>query len=232
MSTQNESDWDSESYPIKEVDTERCIEKLKLIGEVRSYSKGAVVSQSGAKDPICFVVLEGSITAQVMTEDGKENQYISHRAGQALLEAQCFCEWVEVAEFSAAEHTKVLVLKRPELLAAIEKDPELSLFFIGTLSMKFRWYVEHCRNLCMFSAMRRLCDLLLEMAKSYGEIKGGNTILKKKISQEDMAKQLHVNRLTILRCMKELRDYGMVGTENGYYSFPDLNALKKFGNES
>jgi len=230
--THNDNDWDPEAYPIKEVDPKRCIEKLKLIGEIRSFPKGAVISESGTVGEGCFIVLEGIVKAQVITEDGTENQYINHKAGYALLEAQCFCEWTEVANFYTAESTKVLYLKRANLMAAIGKDPELALFFIGTLSVKFRWYIEHCRSLSMFGAMHRFCDLLIEMANSYGESKGDKIRLKKKISQEELAKQLHVNRLTIIRCMKELRDKGLVGTEDGYLSFPDLGALKKFRNEA
>ena len=172
------------------------------------------------------------MTAQVITEDGIENQYINHKSGNVLLEAQCFCEWIETATFYAAENTELLQLKRSDLIAAMERDFELALFFIGTLSMKFRWYVEHCRSLSMFSAIHRFCDLLEEMAESYGEKKDGKIKLRKKISQEELAKQLHVNRLTIIRCMKELRDHELLETEEGYISIPDLDALKNFRKEA
>ena len=224
--------WDPDAYPIKEVDPQRCIEKLKKIGAVRSFPKGAVISESGAVGKGCFIVLEGLVYAQVITADGSENQYINHKAGNIVLEAQCFCEWTEIANFITAEKTEVLYLRRADLLAAMEKDFELALFFIGTLSMKFRWYIEHCRNLSMFGALHRFCDLLIEIANSYGEEKGDKIKLRKKISQEELAKQLHVNRLTIIRCMKELRDKGLVGTEDGYLCFPDLGALKQFRNET
>jgi len=231
MFSYNDRDWDPEAFPIKEADPKRCIEKLKLIGEVRSFSKGSIVSKSGEGGEGCFVVLEGAVTAQVITEDGIENQYINHKKGYILLEAQCFCEWTEVADFYASEDTETLFIKRADLMGAIEKDSELALYFIGSLSMKFRWYVEHCRNLSIYGAMHRLCTLLVEMAASYGEDKGDRIKLKKKIIQEDLAKQLHVNRLTIIRCMKELRDKGLIGTEDGHLTIPDLNALKEFRNE-
>ena len=228
---QGDGGWDHDVHPIKEVDPERCIEKLKQIGEIRSFPKGTEISKYGAEGEGCFIVLEGLVKAQVITEDGTENQYINHKAGYAVLEAQCFCEWGEVANFYTAEPTTVIFLKRVNLLAAMEKDFELSLFFIGTISSKFRWYIEHCRSLSMFGAMHRFCDLLIEMANSYGEAHDDKIRLKKRISQEELAKQLHVNRLTVMRCMKELRDKGLVETEDGFISFSDLAALYKFKDE-
>jgi len=228
---QGGSDWDPDKHPIKEVDHGRCIEKLKQIGEIRSFPKGTEISKYGAAGEGCFIVLEGLVKAQVLTEDGTENQYINHKAGYAVLEAQCFCEWGEVANFYTAEPTTVIFLKRNDLLAAMEKDFELALFFIGTISAKFRWYIEHCRSLSMFGAMHRFCALLIEMANSYGEARGDKIRLNKRISQEELAKQLHVNRLTVIRCMKELRDKGLVVTEDGFLSFPDLAALNKFKDE-
>ena len=228
---QNDDGWDPEVHPIKEVDTERCIEKLKQIGEIRTYPKGATISGPGAAEGGCFIILEGLVKAQVITEDGTENQYINHKAGYAALEAQCFCEWTENANFYTAENTKVIYLKRAVLFAAMEKDFELCLFFIGTLSMKFRWYIEHCRSMCIFGAMHRFCDLLIEMASKDGENKEGKTVLKKRVSQEELAMRLHVNRLTVIRCMKELRDKKLIGTENGRMYISDINALKKFKEE-
>jgi CRP/FNR family transcriptional regulator len=230
MLTEYAKDWSSESNPIKEVDQARCIEKLKKIGKIRSYPKGGVVSRPGDSGEVCFVVLSGMITAQVIAEDGAENHYISHKAGNVLLDAQCLCEWTETAEFYAAEPSELIAIGRVNLLAAMEKDFEIALFFMGTLSRKFRWYVEHCRNLSMYSAMRRFCDLLLEMADNYGEKNGQELRLRKKVSQEELAKQLHVNRLTVIRCIKELREQGLVGSADGYICIRDLSALKVFKN--
>jgi len=233
MPTEIENDWDPGTYPVKEANPARCIEKLKLIGDIRSYPKGTTIVESGVNAGVCFIVLEGLVTAHVLAESGTENMYISHKAGYAVLEAQCFCEWTETAYFQAEEPTQVLVLKRAELLKAMEHDFELALFFIGTLSMKFRWYVEHARNLSAHGAMRRCCDLLIEMSNQYGEPRrdADSVRIGKKISQEELAKKLHVNRLTVIRCMKELREKGLVETVEGHICIRDLKALKTFREE-
>ena len=231
MFTHDDSDWDLNIFPIKETDPKRCIEKLKQIGEIRFFPKGEIVSKSGGGRDGCFIVLEGSVRTQLVTEDGIANQYINHSAGYAVLEAQCFCEWIELADFYAIEDTETIYVKREDLLTAMENDFELALYFIGTLCVKFRWYAERYRNRIMFGAMHRFCDLLIKMAHDNGEKKDDKTQLKKKVSQEEFARQLHVNRLTIIRCMKELRERGLVGTEDGFLSFPDLNNLEKFRNE-
>ena len=228
MHTGSDGGWDPNTYPIKEVDPERCIEKLKGIGEILSYPKGATIVESGAHIDSCFIVLEGLATAHVLAESGAEHLYIGHNAGYAVLEAQCFCEWSETAYFQAEEPTKILVLKRAELLAAMERDFELALFFIGTLSIKFRWYVEHCRNLSAHGAMHRFCDLLIDMATRYGTPGEGGLRLNKKISQEELAMKMHVNRLTVIRCMKELRDNGLADTKDGYIFIRDMDELKSF----
>jgi|GEM_PF-3516598 len=226
---ENDGGWDPETYPIREVDHARCIEKLKQIGEIKYYTKGESLTESGYSEDSCFIVLEGLVVAQVLTEAGSINQYINHKEGYPLLEAQCFCEWVEAAQFLAKEPTTALVLKRADLLAAMEKDFELSLFFIGTLSIKFRWYVEHARNLSAHSAMKRFCDLLINMGAHDSEMVEGKHRFRKRVSQEEIGKRLHVNRQTVIRCMKELRGKGLVEIEeDGFICIPDMDALKRF----
>ena len=228
MQTSDGGDWDPYIHPIKEVDTARCIEKLKKFGEVCSYAQGEPLAKPGEASGVCFIVLEGEVVAQVLTEAGAVNQYIAHKPGYTLLEAQCFCEWTEAAAFLAKEPTEALMLKRADLFKAIEGDSELALFFIGTLSQKFRWYVEHARNLSAHSALKRCCDLLLTLAEHDSGAVTGERRFCKRISQEEIGNRLHVNRLTVIRCMKDLRDRGFIEMNEKKICFPDIDALKRF----
>jgi CRP/FNR family transcriptional regulator len=218
----------STSFPIKEVNPERCIEKLKSVGEIKSYAKDAVVSAPGASGSRCFVVLEGSVQAQHHTVSGMENAYIAHGPGYAMLEAQCFCEWTETAYFRAMEPSMLLMLERRKLMEALKGDHELALFFIGTLSEKFRWYIDHARNLSAHSAMWRLCEQILSFADQYGKPHDGNILIDRKYSQQTLANMLHLNRITVVRYIKELKDMKLIEYVNGYLCVRDMAALSNY----
>jgi len=224
--------YDTEKHPIKEVDPERCIEKLKKVGQVRAYAKGDVLAEPGRADLPAFIVLEGAVVAQYNTPSGEENVYITHEPGFALLEAQCFCEWSETAYFRATEPTRALAIERKALMRAVAEDPELALFFIGTLSMKFRWYIEHARHLSAYCAMWRLCDLLIHHAQTHGAPQEDGTVLiTKKLSQQLIGNMLHINRITVVRNFKELKEMGLVETDGGNVRIFDLPRLIEYRNQ-
>jgi len=214
--------------PIREVNRARCIEKLTRVGEIKSYAKNAVVFAPDTTATSCFIVLEGSVQAQHHTVNGMENSYIAHTPGFAMLEAQCFCEWTETAYFRAMEPSMLLMLERRKLMEALKGDHELALFFIGTLSEKFRWYIDHARNLSAHSAMWRLCEQILSFADQYGKPHDGNILIDKKFSQQALANMLHLNRITVVRYLKELKELDLIEYVNGYLCVRDRQALTDY----
>lgn len=47
------------------------------------------------------------------------------------------------------------------------------------------------------------------------------------MSQEYISSVLGINRITIVRLMKELREQGLVEKRNGYYCIQDMGQLKE-----
>lgn len=74
----------------------------------------------------------------------------------------------------------------------------------------------------------KVCNLLLTFAERYGVPYDGKTLIKEKISQQMMANLLGVNRITMVRAIKELREMGLIEQVNGFYCIRDKERMQKF----
>ena len=78
--------------------------------------------------------------------------------------------------------------------------------------------------------MMKVCNLLLMFAERYGVPYDGKLLIKEKISQQMMANLLGVNRITMVRAIKELREMGFVDQVNGFYCIRDKERMRQYMN--
>ncbi|MDR1815850.1 MAG: Ig-like domain-containing protein [Clostridiales Family XIII bacterium] len=217
------------AFPIKEADPARCVEKLKAAGETRAFPKGAIVAHPGDSAPSCFLVLEGSVEAYTYTPAGAENVFMIHDAGYFFLEPQCLGEIPVMVYFRATEATVLLELPRDRLLFAMEEDFELAEYFIGILCEKFTWAIRHATDIATHGAMWRLCDLLVNLMNAHGEEQSdGSVVIRKRISQQTLSNMLHVNRVTVVRLIKDLKEAGILDSAHGTVRVFDREKLIRF----
>jgi CRP/FNR family transcriptional regulator len=65
------------------------------------------------------------------------------------------------------------------------------------------------------------------MADCYGVNYDGKVLIQEKVSQQTIANNLHANRVTIARAIRDLKSLGLVEYINGYYCIRSIDKLKK-----
>ena len=88
------------------------------------------------------------------------------------------------------------------------------------------------REATQCSVAWKACNLLLTFAERYGVPYDGKILIKEKISQQIMANLLGVNRITMVRAIKELRELGMIEQVNGFYCIRDKEKMRAFMQEA
>lgn len=68
----------------------------------------------------------------------------------------------------------------------------------------------------------------LTFAERYGVDYDGKILIKEKLSQQMLANLLGVNRITMVRTIKELREMGLVEQVNGFYCIRDQQKIQAF----
>ena len=203
-------------------------EKFSNLGKPVSFAKGEIVAQAGRHPTRCYYVLEGRVMAFEYTTTTGERYYNFNEAGSLVMEANILLERDTPVSFVAITDVKARAISREELLRALKEDDALALEIMTSLSYKFMAAMDQVREATQCNVAWKVCNLLLTFAERYGVPYDGKTLIKEKISQQMMANLLGVNRITMVRAIKELREMGLIEQVNGFYCIRDKERMQKF----
>ena len=113
------------------------------------------------------------------------------------------------------------------LYRALREDPEIAMDLMQSLALKTLSSQEQMKCMNEHSAIQKVCNLLLSFADRYGVVENGEIVIRERLSQEYISNLLGINRVTVVRVMKELRERGLVERRNRYYCLCDIEQLKE-----
>lgn len=149
-----------------------------------------------------------------------------------LLESNILLQKAPPVSFVALSHVKAVAIRREELLAKMRSDPDLAEEIMMSLSFKFLAAMDQVREGTQCNVAWKVCNLLLTFAERYGVEYDGKILIKEKISQQMLANLLGVNRITMVRTVKELREENLIEQINGFYCIRDKAQMLEFMGES
>jgi CRP/FNR family cyclic AMP-dependent transcriptional regulator len=103
------------------------------------------------------------------------------------------------------------VVKRGELLALVEKEPQFALHIVRKLASRVRDLTENVRSLALMDVYGRVARLLLELAQE----RDGRLIIEEALTHKDIASRIGASREMISRIFSDLTAGGYVVKENG-----------------
>jgi len=116
------------------------------------------------------------------------------------------------ATVRAEVQTDILVLGRAEFARCLPENSSLSYAIMRGLVYRLRNADRQIESLALLDVYGRVARSLLDMAEKDGEV----TIIRNKVSRQDMAKIVGASREMVSRVMKDLEDRGVIETqENG-----------------
>lgn len=201
--------------------------KIQEMGTPVSLSKNQILCKAGDVPDSCYYVCRGQIVAYEYTPTGSEHVFSINRPGELILAPSMVVTHPLLLNFKASMPTWLIRIRRETMFQAMLEDPEFSVTLIYLLSLRLITTIEQSRQRDNYSVPWRVCKLLLSMAEDSGVNYDGKVLIQEKISQQAMANNLHANRVTIARAIRELKDYGLVEYINGYYCIRSLDKLKK-----
>lgn len=138
---------------------------LREIGSccvLRTLEKNAYLFHEG--DPVLgfYLVQEGMINLHRITEGGREQVVRVFRAGESFAEAVLAGMEGYPVSARAESAAKVLLVRKAELLRLIQRQPEVALRIIGSMSRHFQHLVSQIDGLRDRSVRERLQEWLLQ----------------------------------------------------------------------
>lgn len=204
------------------------ISRLENIGETVHFKKNQIVINAGDIPKYCYLIKEGRVAGYEYTLNGHVRTYNYNEKNSILLDAPMFLNMPSPVTFKALVNTTAIQIKREKVITTILNNPEVSLDFIFSLSLKFMSSMEQVRHTTIYNVDWKVCDLLIKFANMYGVIYDSKILIKEKISQQSISDLLGINRFTTVKVLKTLKELELVEIINGYYCIRDMDKLIKY----
>ena len=205
----------------------RGIDQLKKLGELKKYPADCLLAAAGTYTRYCYVVVSGRVISSEYSESGEERIYSVNEKDSLILEENLLFGYKVPVNIRTITETEVVRINRSSLAAAIQGNPSLAMDILQSLSIKYLSSVEQMKCINEHSAVQKVCNLLLNFAERYGDEENGSIVIREKLSQEYISSLLGLNRITVVRVMKELKEQGLVEKKKGYYYLHNVEQMQE-----
>ena len=119
---------------------------------------------------------------------------------------RCFAE--------AVTESRVAVVRKRVLVEAIKGDPALATKLLFSFSDRLRQSDEAIESLLSRGVSARLARLLLNLGERIGEESGSGTVLKVRLTHQDLANMIVSTREAVSKVMSEFQRLGLIEVRN------------------
>ena len=195
---------------LREVLPPKLLEEIGAIAATRAFARNAIIVSEGDETDSLYVLLAGRVKVFLADAQGREVTLNQLGPGEYFGEVT-LDGGPRSASVMALEETRCAVVKRSELLALVERQPEFALHMVRKLAHRVRDLSENVRSLALMDVYGRVARLLLELA----EEREGRLVIGEALTHRDIASRVGASREMISRIFSDLSEGGYVRKEAG-----------------
>ncbi len=177
----------------------------------RRFKRGEPIVEQGKKSNALSIILTGR--ARVVTTDARGREVIiaTLRPGDYLGEMSLIDNEPHSATVRTEIQTDVLVLGRSEFARCLPENSSMAYAIMRGLVQRLRQADRKIESLALMDVYGRVARALLEFATQDFQ---GNTVIRDKVSRQDLAKMVGASREMVSRVMKDLEERGFIETRS------------------
>ncbi|MBI2314452.1 Crp/Fnr family transcriptional regulator [Candidatus Daviesbacteria bacterium] len=201
--------------------------EIKIISErfaEKEYSKRQVIFEPQDRNKV-FILKKGRVEIYEITPDGKKIIIDILEPGNVFGDLGIN----EPNEYfvEATTNSFVCVMGKDEFISMVINNQKIASFLIKELFTKVVESEKQIAALASDNLLIKVKNLLLRLAKKYGEQKENKIIINSKFTHEKLAEMIGVSRQTMTEMLNKLERQGIVQRKNKIISFDPqkLNGL-------
>jgi CRP/FNR family cyclic AMP-dependent transcriptional regulator len=199
------------SMPIFEsLSVERLV-PLARVAVFRKVPRGSTILRAGDRTDFVYLILSGNLKVLVSDEEGREVILSNLNPGEFFGEMGVLDDNPRSATVVAVTPCELIVIAKSDFKRCLAENFDVSLFIMRNLVKRLRSADRKIESLALIDVYGRVARLLLEMA----EDEGGQQVVKRKISKQDIAKMIGASREMVSRVKKDLALQGLIEEGNG-----------------
>lgn len=227
----NMPEFNPESWYSRLPDSNHVLPYIESIGTKISVPKNHVLIKAGKIPDCCYIVTSGIVTGYEFTATGEERMYNFDHFNEdsiLLLDAHVLANYPVPVTIRTQTPSELIRITREQLLEGVRENPDFAMGILLSTSYKFFSAVDQLREARCNKTSVITGNLFLGLAHRYGTPYKGKIVISKPFTQQELANLLGVNRITLVRTLKELRELGLIDNVDRLYCIPSIEKLKEF----
>lgn len=196
-------------------------QRLMALGKPLEFKEGRNLFFRGDKGDSFYIILAGSVTIGLSTDEGREIILNKLSPGDIFGEITMFDQAERTTDAYAVAGTKLISIDRENFLGFLDKNPALYREIVAFLCRQLRHFSGHVENLVLSNSFERLVAKLVLVAKTNGQ----NRSAVIETSQSDLAKMLGLSREVVNKNLQELRIKNLLELKRKKIYIPDVEKL-------
>ena len=200
-----------------------ALKELVALKKIRLVKKKQVIYYDGDIAQGIYLVIEGQVKINKMSEDGRDFLTGIYHADEYFGLHDALTSSVHTETATALEDSRICLLPKNQVDEILGKNPGLAMQFIHLLASGLHNKEEQLVELAYHSVRKRLATTLLRMA----EINQENHF---KISRDDLAAMAGMATETVSRTLSDFKDEKLIEKKGSEIQLLDEGKLRKMKN--
>ncbi len=205
-----------------------CLEDFERAGirvAARRFGARDIIYAPGDPDGQLHFLLEGTVRLYKIYGEYKEATVALLAEGDVFGELSLEERSCQNAFAEAVTDARVAVVRKSVLNEVIRRHPEFALKLFSSFSERLRQSDEVIGRLLNREVSARLVTLLSHLGERFGEPDGSGTVLKVRLTHQNLANMIFSTREAVSKVMSEFQREGVVENRNRRIAILDSTAL-------
>ena len=180
----------------------------------RRFGARDIIYAPGDPDGQLYFLLEGTVRLYKIYGAYKEATVALLTNGDVFGELSLEEKSCQNAFAEAVTDARVAVVRKSVLKEAIMRRPEFALKLFSSFSERFRQSDETIESLLNREVSARLVTLLSHLGDRFGEPHGSGTLIRVRLTHQDLANMIFSTREAVSKVMSEFQRAGLIEIRN------------------
>ncbi len=200
--------------------------RLEDLGTLEHYPADYILNDPDEIPEYCYLLKRGRVICYELTDSGEQHVYDYIDPGMLLLEEYLLFDKPAPVIFRTMVDSDLIRIRSSEIKHAFKHNFDIVTDICESLSDKLTSTMNHVRLESKRNAAWKICRMLLFFAQNYGELTEEGLIrIDRSLSQQKLADILGMNRVTVTKKLKELKELGLIEVRARQFYLPNVDLI-------
>lgn len=206
---------------------EEDLQKIRAIASPKQIWKKEILFSEGEMAKGFYVILSGKVKLYKISPEGKEQILHVVSAPDAFAEAALFLEGSYPAFAEALSDCQLLFFPKRDFIQLIEKNPQLSINMIVTLSHFLKRFASLIEELSLKEVSSRIAKYLTDLSLRASKEGKDSREVELDLSKTQLALKLGTISETLSRTLAKMKAKGVIEVKKNKILILDHDALEE-----